>query len=179
MNLGRDPSSKEIETYSVILDVPMYMQKTDYYSGPACVEMIIDYVNGPSNNQETYHKFMKTTQERGTDIEAVEKALNNYQSKYHYDKRRVDNYPEFLWRALYSMESGFPFVANINTKDVDPHSWYYSKPGHYIVVTGMVATPDKRFTMYINDPWKVGKTTKQSMVLFDAINAHWDSSIIH
>lgn len=157
------------ETFNKVIEVPMYMQKTNYWCGPACVEMIIDKYRGSVYNQETYASFMGTTTD-GTDITQIARALNNYQGVYHYDIRRVDNFQAMIDKAYYSIRNDAPFIANINTASLyNSGQWAYSTQGHYIVVRSIYYDNNsERFTGHVNDPWKVGKTLKTYQVLYSS-----------
>lgn len=165
--------------YYIDLEVPMYMQKTDYFGGPACVEMIIDYLMGPSHNQEYYANYMKTDS-NGTNIESIEKALNNHQDRYHYDKRSLDGYGDFMWRTVYSLNNGVPYIADINSNAAfDQGEWQYPTNGHYIVISGMKVDNEGKTTLSIRDPWKIGSTTAYSNTIYNMVNNHWDKALVH
>lgn len=168
------------ETFERYLHVPMYFQKTNYWCGPASVEMIIDFYRGSVYNQETYASYMGTTT-NGTDIGQIQRALNNYQSQYHYDIRYVGNFQAMIDKAYYSIRHGAPFIANINTNSLyNQGLWAYPTNGHYIVVRSIYYDRNtERFTGHVNDPWKVGKCTKTYQTLYQSVANHWNSSIVH
>lgn len=168
------------ETYERYLNVPMYMQKNGDYCGPACVEMVIDFYRGSVYNQETYASYMGTDH-TGTNFNQIARALNNYQNKYHYDVREVPNFQAMLDKCYYSMKNSAPVIADINTQSLyNRGEWAYPTSGHYIVIRSIYYDRNtEMFTGHVNDPWKVGKTKKTYRTLYNGVNDHWASVIIH
>ena len=72
------------------LDIPVYEQQKNYYCGPANIKMVVQYLEGSSDNQSVYANYMGTDSYQETNAYDMYRALNHYTSKswvetWHYD----------------------------------------------------------------------------------------------
>jgi len=122
---------------SNVLEVPYHVQETNYYCGPACVQMGIEYVSGDVIPQGTLATEMKTDPVKGV----------TYSNMMHVP---------FVNRR-YASVRGRKYVATDELKTQNSLGfvsilliWFDTdhKYGHYVVVVGYDATG-----IFVNDPW--------------------------
>lgn len=165
--------------YNKQVQVPVYLQKTIDFGGPACVEMVIDYILGPTANQESYAQQMGTNS-NGTYIEEMVKALNSSQNSYTYDKVSLDSEYHFVKCLMETLDKGYPVIADIST--TNQHllgRWDYSMPGHYVLVAGLEVDENENTYLTVLDPYKLGTVKVKLETFYSMITDHWDRAIIY
>ena len=164
--------------YNKQLDLPVYMQKTIDFGGPASIEMVIDYFLGPVNNQETYAKFMKTDS-NGTNLEEMEKAINHYQNKAKYELVSLDSLYHFMENVMGALDEKKPIIADISTSESFlKGNWAYSMKGHYLVISGCRVDEDENTYLTILDPYVIGKKEVRAESFYSMIENHHARSIL-
>ena len=117
------------------LDIPVYEQQKNYYCGPANIKMVVQYLEGSSDNQSVYANYMGTDSYQETNAYDMYRALNHYTSKswvetWHYDLTTSS----FANLVKSNIDSNKPLILNTVTTPL----YVYNGVGlsHYITVSG-------------------------------------------
>lgn len=119
-------------TATKYLDVPLYQQANSYYCAPACVQMVVKYLNGALISQSTLANNMGTASSGGTYVYRVTQELNNRVGGYQYTGTWEYSFSNGL---VYSIDKGKPVVCHVMTGSL-PNYPTSVNTGHYIVTTG-------------------------------------------
>lgn len=136
------------------LDVPLYMQNTKYYCGPASVQMVLAYL-GENVTQDTLAQQMNTQSSGGTYVYKIRDCLNNYLGSGTY-KYVLTSEISFVNGMKYSIDKNFPVICHIRTGALPIYNGRDS--GHYVVTTGYFSVEhnpngiEDTKTIYYNDP---------------------------
>ena len=115
------------------MKLPYFKQETDYYCGPASLQMILDYF-GKHISQKTLARRLKTNVEDGTDhFDLIRVATEN--NLYCYV-----NQNSFLQEIFHFLSRDLPVVIDFMEPD--------GNEAHYAVVIG-----HDHETLIVNDPW--------------------------
>lgn len=136
----------------VVLDVPLYTQKTTYTCGVASVKMVLDYLgiknsSGSNYSESTLWKWANGNGQ-GTYVYRIAQTLTNYGVAYKY-LNMSDAVSEDYWNELEKSLKNDRLVI-IPIKPTKNSYWDYNT-GHYIVVTGMYIDGDGEMQVIIND----------------------------
>ncbi|WP_296128294.1 C39 family peptidase [uncultured Anaerococcus sp.] len=152
------------------LDVPYRQQITNYYCGPACVQMVCDYYKlNTSRTQHTYAKDLGTNSAIGTYGSRIPAVLNKYISSYKYDYYQGDHgFQDFLDSAYYTIKNRAPVIINMRSNHLSSSAWPYKISGHFVVLSSMrYDSGKKKFVGDIKDPWY--RSPKQYQVTYPQI----------
>lgn len=164
--------------YNNQLDFPIYMQKNSDFGGPASIEMVIDYIIGPSNTQEHYAEYMGTDR-NGTDLEKMVEALNSFQNEKIYKIVQIDSKYHFVNCLIEALTENKPIIADISTTgEYRKGLWPYSMPGHYVVLGGMRVTDDAKTFVTMIDPYVIGKKEVELDQLYRMLEEHFARAVI-
>ena len=114
----------------------IFYQITDYFCTPACVQSILNYINGSSDNQLAIAIDLGTTS-NGTNISVVPGYLNDEQDdclyllKSHPSQASLTS---FIYSTIVYDQS--PCLMNICDPDGD-YWGYYATDGHSLVVNAI------------------------------------------
>lgn len=163
------------------VNVPLEMQETSYYCGPACVTMTINGIKNhmPSevkssvlNTQAEHASVMETSVSNGTDEGKLRNRLSNmlYNEKYLMDYSNQFSENEFITYTKNSLAKNGPVVLMIYPHYLSiyqnanyPTTGSYATSNHYVVINNV--TIDKstgNATFIIKDPnnWNNGELNK-------------------
>jgi hypothetical protein len=132
----RGSSNSKATSYSYILDVPYYDQKTSYYCGPATVMMVLKYTRDIRVSQDAL----------STEL------LTNAQTGVTYSSQMDE---PFTLRNLSNLKEGRLTINQLKKEITMGYApilliWFDSRhvAGHYVVATGFNDTG-----VFVNDPW--------------------------
>jgi predicted double-glycine peptidase len=123
----------------IILNVPYHQQDNNYYCGPACVEMALEYLTGDIIPQKTLADQLKT------DPQKLVTWTNNMPTpftNFGYPDTRENQYSDKEELNTRSSEGLLSII--LIWFDTD-HQY-----GHYVVVIGYNATG-----IFVHDPWSI------------------------
>jgi len=121
---------------SNLIDVPYHAQETNYFCGPASIQMVIEYVSGDVIPQKILAEESKTDPVKG-------ETYSNM-TRIPFDKRGYLNVYEAHTTIDGLKEQNSHGYAAIILIWSDTHH----KFGHYLVVVGYNGTG-----IFVNDPW--------------------------
>jgi ABC-type bacteriocin/lantibiotic exporter with double-glycine peptidase domain len=129
------------------LKVPFYKQKTLYYCGPACLQMIFHFY-GVKKKQDVLAREAKTKEKTGTPHKNMVKTI--LKNKFYC----YVNNESTLHEVRHFIDLGIPVIVNyveISSNDI-----------HYAVIVGY-----KKDFLILNDPWN-GKNLRLTDNFFKA-----------
>jgi len=129
------------------LKVPFYKQKTIYYCGPACLQMVFGFF-GLKKSQEEIAKQTKTNEKNGT----LHKNMVNIILKNGFYCYVNNN--STLHEVKHLIDIGIPVIVNYLESSNDEV--------HYAIITGY-----EKDYLILNDPWN-GKDLKLTNNFFKA-----------
>jgi hypothetical protein len=148
----------------IILNVPYHQQDNNYYCGPACVEMALEYLTGDIIPQETLANQLKT------DPEKLVTWTNNMPTPFinfgypDTQENRYSDREELNTRSSEGLLSIILIWFDIN------HQY-----GHYVVVIGYNATG-----IFVQDPWPINwgqpqtrKTGQNAYISYTLLSDLW------
>ncbi|MCM1298703.1 MAG: C39 family peptidase [[Eubacterium] siraeum] len=162
------------------VDVPLVMQETGYYCGPACAYMAIEGIKrhapsivntGISNTQASHAAAMGTDLKRGTDAYTLMKRLTSMLNgeKYLNDSSLAFTEDELVTYIKNSLNKNGTVVALIRPQDLQiyqnvkyPTTEKYLD-GHFVVVSSVyIERSTGKATFTIKDPnnWNNGEMNK-------------------
>ena len=131
------------------MKIPFYKQITDYYCGPASMQMILEYF-GNHMSQEMLAKQLKTQRDDGTDhSDLIRVATEN--GLYCYVNREST-----FNEIIYFLSRDLPVIVNFMEPTDDD--------AHYAVVVGWGGNK-----LILNDPWN----GKKFQIHEDWFLKHW------
>lgn len=136
------------------LSVPLVMQSTTYYCGPASVNMTLSYF-GVSTTQSQLANEMGTTSGSGTLVYQVKNCLNSHLGSGTYEYVSTSEL-SFGNGLLSSIDAGKPIICSVKTGTLPIYSTYGHNTRHYIVATGYFwaqgGSGGATDVVYYNDP---------------------------
>lgn len=166
------------------LSTPSHKQETNYWCGPATVQVIDDYL-GNCTSQYAYSVFMSTTQS-GTDFSKVDDALQFYTgSSYYY----YGNLTESAFNAKVQdtiLNHSRPLAADVNIVGSQWPLYNYDHSGHIIPLEAF----DWRYSQirindvyneadyYVNGGSTYGHKTYPQSVIWDGVNRHFRRAVV-
>ncbi len=142
------------------LDVPLAYQETEYYCGPAVVEMVMQYLKGEHFKQRWLARQLGT---KGPTAGTAPRRIAEFlaaQTRGLY--REVEEFSHEIVEK--NIRCGFPVVARVSTKYL--HGWE-GVFGHYVVIKGF----NTKY-YYVNDPVK-GAVFYSRRELETAVRKHY------
>ena len=121
---------------SYILEVPYHDQQTDYYCGPAAVQMVMEYSNGVYMTQDQLGDELHT--------DPIEGVTFTYAMTEPFQARKISKVssgPTTLAQLKQRINNGYAPILLI---------WFDKnhETGHYVVAVGYNETG-----VFVNDPW--------------------------
>lgn len=159
VNSLEEISPMSYSTEERYLSVPVYAQDTDYYCGPACIQMVAMQRTGSYFYQNYIADNVGTTPSIGTYVFRMAKGLNYWCSDSFYSYETIDKTP-IETAVKSSVNQNYPVVANVMTKTLDSNYSFNSE--HYVVISGYryywAGTPvyssmNEGISLYGVQPW--------------------------
>lgn len=151
------------------LDVPIYIQETEYYCSPASAQMVLDY-HGYYYSQDQIAEAMDTT-EQGTNPEDIPKGIIEVTDGQVY----AENHYAYWWDWL--LRYRFYYYGWILEIDADnPPLGSHIVAGHTVAGRGYVYSTDwwawwEKYYIY-NDPWD-GEVHMKNIYLSFSVALTW------
>lgn len=116
------------------LYTPSHLQGTDYYCGPATVQVIHDYFGWPFSQPFYAQKLGTTT--AGTNFSRVDDILRAYvRPAYYYYGDLTES--AFNYRVQHSiLTHGYPLAADLNVNGLVWDNYVFSHNGHIMPIEG-------------------------------------------
>lgn len=156
------------------ISIPYESQINNYYCGPASVRMVVR-AKGGTASQATIGAAMQTDRYGSSDSYMVINGLSRYvANRYSVVQNSVQG---ILSGAIGSIDKGFPVVANVRGRTLDPR--LENVEGHFVVVSGyewgFFAEYGYSNLTYV-DPWlgRIGYNTSPRTVTSDLMHAAID-----
>ncbi len=133
-------------------DVPVYKQETNYYCGPACLQMALKHITGTKYSQSSLASTAGTNSTDGTYVYKMRDTLNAKQSTRKYAYTTVSSQSDLQNKVTSSIAREAPVIFHAKT---GPLQMYNGKNlGHY-VLGHTIYEPASESKVYIayNDPW--------------------------
>ena len=137
--LSRKPNFEGVSMYGwgygCIGDFPIYQQETSYYCGPACLQMVIEYLTGTKYSQSTLATKAGTASSGGTYVYRMANTLNDLQSENEYGYKqftRSTTTASTLEGCLTGAHSSsYPVIYHAMTGSLELYNG--TNLGHYVV----------------------------------------------
>lgn len=170
--LNTNKMDNKIESQSRMIDyrlnVPVRTQENNYYCGPACLEMVLNY-HEIFMSQSQLANELKTSDVTGTEYLDVARVMNKYLfgkedenpqgAGYHVQFIRQGDssqsvYKEFEQRVIQDISTNDPIFVAINLNEIYPT---LPKANHLVVCTGYSVFEGSHEIeyFYILDPYYV------------------------
>lgn len=128
---------------------PSHRQETNYYCGPATVQILADYW-GDCPSQDEIAKWLGTDVNRGTDFSLVDDALR-YFTKRAYTYVTCTSYSDVYQRICYGLlVRGNPSATDVRIVASDWPNYLYDHAGHIVPIE---AFDWRNYTVRLNDPY--------------------------
>ncbi|GAA6238670.1 MAG: hypothetical protein SPLM_07860 [Spiroplasma phoeniceum] len=170
MNHYKKKNENIIKHKSISLPVELFYQETNYWCGPASVQMVINYVANKKISQEKLANYLQTVK-TGTYPRNIPAILNKFtnQNNHKYTRKILGlNYglTEKEQKIFYndvnnSLKHNFPVILSMH----DKYPWNNHMIRHLIVIHGIqVSEKFEKYTYLIADPWSGEVEVKQSQI---------------
>lgn len=142
------------------LDVKESTQETNYYCGPATIQMVLNY-HGINVSQDQLAKEVNITTDRGTEYVDLCRVVNKYVHGKEYQVQTMEMndtnpilYQQFEQRVKKDIASGNPVFLTVNLNTLYPT---LPSANHLVVCTGYASyeNTDEIVYYYILDPYYV------------------------
>ncbi len=166
---------------------PTHMQETNYYCGPATVQIIDDYWGTPATQTEIA-KYLGTYTTHATDFSRVDNAINYFAGQNYVYYGPCTSTSDFNYRVAYGLGTRLHPMATDMTIDGNVmNNYVYSHAGH---IVPLEAFDWRYFTIRINDPynecdWQAGggctggHTTYPSSQIANAVMSHFRKAVVY
>ncbi len=166
---------------------PTHMQETNYYCGPATVQIIDDYWGTPAS-QTTIAKYLGTYTTHATDFSLVDNAINYFAGQNYVYYGPCASVSDFNYRVAYGLGTRLHPMATDMKIDGGAMDFYvYDHAGHIVPIEAF----DWRYMkIRLNDPydeheWKSGggytggHTTYPAHQIAQAVMNHFRRAVVY
>lgn len=167
------------------LYTPSHLQETDYWCGPATVQVIHDY-SGTPQSQATYAASMGTTQQDGTIFSLLDDCLRKYtgRSYYYYGNLTESGFNTRVSDSL--LNHSYPLAADVYIYASVWPNYNYNHPGHIIPIE---AFDWRNMTIRLNDVYSevyyrsgggdtFGHKTYSQAVVWNGVYNHFRRAVV-
>lgn len=166
---------------------PTHMQETNYYCGPATVQIIDDYW-GAGATQTTIAKYLGTYTTHATDFSLVDNAINYFAGQNYVYYGPCATTSDFNYRVAYGLGTRLhPMATDMKIDGRDMDFYEYDHAGHIVPIEAF----DWRYMkIRLNDPydeheWKSGggytggHTTYPAYQIAKAVMNHFRKAVVY